>query len=146
MRIVPPIIAGVYLLAALGLHYLFPTAKLINSPYHFIGIIFVVVSILIGAWAVIAFKKKGTTHKIDEKPSALVTNGPYGFSRNPMYVSMAILLLGIAIYVGTTPLFLSPAAFVLTINTVYIPREEMILENIFGQEYLKYKKNVRRWL
>jgi protein-S-isoprenylcysteine O-methyltransferase Ste14 len=146
MRIVPPIIAGVCLLAAFGFDYLFPTGRLIISPYHFIGIVYGVMSFLIGAWAFLALKKSGTTHKIDEKPTVLVINGPFQYSRNPVYLSMAMLLVGIAIYVGTIPLFLAPVAFVLIITTAYIPREEKILEDIFGQEFLNYKKSVRCWL
>ncbi len=56
------------------------------------------------------------------------------------------MLLEVAILVGAIPVFLAPLAFFLTINAVFIPREEERLECIFGQEYLKYKNRVRRWL
>lgn len=97
-------------------------------------------------WAVQLFKKKETTHDPTETPTALVTTGPYLFTRNPMYLGMTSILLGIALFIGTIPLFLAPIAFVITINATFIPREEKILENFFGREYLEFKNKVRRWL
>ncbi len=79
-------------------------------------------------------------------PTALVTTGPFRFSRSPMYLGVTCLLLGIALLVGTLPLFLAPVAFALTMNASYIPREERNLERQFGQEYMDYKNRVRRWL
>ncbi len=97
-------------------------------------------------WAVQLFKKKETSHDPAETPTTLVTSGPYRFTRNPMYLGMTSILLGIAIFIGTISLFLAPLAFCITINATFIPKEEKILENIFGSEYLDYKNKVRRWV
>ena len=146
MRIRPPFLAGLYLLAALGLNYLFPETTVIHSPYHFIGIVALGAGIVLAVGALRLFKKKGTPHNPFAMPTALVTTGPFRFSRSPMYLGVTCLLLGIALLVGTLPLFLAPVAFALTMNASYIPREERNLERQFGQEYMDYKNRVRRWL
>ncbi len=92
------------------------------------------------------FQKCKTPIKPTETPAAMVTDGPYRVTRNPMYLGFVIMLLGAAVWVGTLPMFLAPAAFFLIISLVYIPREEEKMEKIFGQGYRDYKKRVRRWL
>src|SRR3989338_8411118 len=139
IRIYPPIIAGIYLLLALGLDYFFPSVKMVQPPFNFLGIVLIV-------WASRLFRKKGTTHHPYDEPTVLVTTGSFRFSRNPMYLGMSFVLLGIAIFIATIPLFLAPLAFFLTINTAVIPREERKLMKIFDQKYSDYKNHVRRWL
>ena len=145
-RIPPPILAALYLSAALGLHYLFPHARIIPSRYRFLGIAILGSGIFLTGWAFRLCKKKGTTRNPYGTPTAVVATGPFRFSRNPMYLGVSLVLLGAAIFVGTVPLFLAPLAFFLTMNAVFIPREETTLERVFGQEYLDYKTRVRRWL
>ena len=128
MKIRPPVIACLYLLIALGLHYLLPRVTIIHTPYRFLGILMLAVGIF---------------HK---PPTVLVTTGILRFSRNPMYLGVSLVLLGIAVLVGTLPLFFVPVAFLLTMHIVFIPREEEIMERIFGQAYRDYKNRVRRWL
>ena len=108
--------------------------------------------VLIGAgmvlavWSVILFKRARTPIDTFGTPTALVVDGPFRFSRSPMYVSLTVVLSGIAVYLGTLPWFLVPVAFALTMNASHIPREEKNLERQFGQEYMDYKNRVRRWL
>ena len=146
LRIPPPILAALYLLTALGLHYLFPHTRIIPSSYRFLGIGIPGTGIFLTGWAFRLCKKKGTTRNPYGTPTAVVATGPFRFSRNPMYLGVSLVLLGVAIFVGTFPVFLAPLAFFLTMNAVFIPREEKTLERIFGREYLDYKDRVRRWL
>lgn len=146
LRIRPPILAGLYLLTALGLHFLLPGTRIVYSPHPFLGIAILGAGVFLTGWALRLFKQKGTTHNPHGMPTTLVTAGPFRFSRNPMYVGVSLVLSGIAIFVGTTPLFLAPVAFFVTMNAVFIPREEKVLERIFGQAYIDYKNRVRRWL
>ncbi len=145
-RIRPPILAGLYLLGALGLHYAFPVWKIVRPPYHLLGVIVLGAGIGVTGRALTLFKEAGTTHNPYGIPVALVTTGPFRFTRNPMYLGVTSVLLGIAILIGTLPLFLAPLLFFLTIHTVFIPDEERTLERIFGQQYVDYKSRVRRWL
>jgi len=146
MKIRPPFIALFYLLVAIGLDYFLSTKKLFLAPYNLIGILIIIGGIILMVNAVLLFKKEGTPKSPFKKPTLMVTSGPYKFTRNPMYVGITIISLGIAVYLGTIIMFLAPLAFFLTINFIFIPREEKILENLFGQKYLDYKKKVRRWL
>jgi len=145
IRIYPPIIAGIYLLLALGLDYFFPSVKIVQPPFNFFGIVIIVGGVVLMVWAFRLFGEKGTTHHPHDEPTVLVTTGPFRFSRNPMYSGLSFVLLGITIFIGTISLFLAPLAFFLTINAVVIPREERKLMKIFGQKYSDYKNHVRRW-
>ncbi len=146
LRIRPPVLAGLYLLAALGLQSLFPGAKIIEWPYTLLGIVILGTGVSLTGCALTLFRKKGTTHVPHGMPTALVTAGPFRVTRNPMYLGVSCVLLGVAVLVGTLPVFLAPLAFFATMSAVFVPREEKTLERIFGQEYLNYKNRVRRWL
>ena len=85
---------------------------------------------------------------IDPRKSVarLVTHGPFRFTRNPSYLSFAVYYVGIASLVNTRwPLFLLPLVL-LVVQRGVIEREEQYLERKFGQEYLRYKARVRRWI
>ncbi|MEK7519194.1 MAG: isoprenylcysteine carboxylmethyltransferase family protein [Patescibacteria group bacterium] len=146
MKIRPPIIALFYLLAALGVNYLSSATKIISSPYNLIGVILIGAGIFLLLWAAWQFSKKNTTRNPFGVPVVLITTGPFLFTRNPMYLGMTLNLLGIAFLVGTIPFLFTPLAFILTIQSFFIPLEEKKLEKIFGKEYLGYKDRVRRWL
>ncbi len=81
-----------------------------------------------------------------EPVKALVVEGPFSFSRNPVYLSMALLYAGIASMVNALwAMLLLPVALIV-INRGVIDREEEYLERRFGEEYVSYKKKVRRWI
>jgi protein-S-isoprenylcysteine O-methyltransferase Ste14 len=79
-------------------------------------------------------------------PSVLITDGPYRFTRNPMYVAELASWLGWALFFGNLAVFLGCIALLLVVNLVFVPREERSLEAAFGQAYLMYKERVPRWL
>ena len=94
------------------------------------------------------FKKAGTTYHptVPGEATALVTSGVYQYTRNPMYVGMALVLFGIAIWYGSVLAFLLMLAFIGLVTAVQILPEEKALERLFGDEYRIYKHNVPRWL
>jgi len=142
----PPLIAGAYLLAALALNYVVPTATIVTAPYNALGAVIVAAGLALVIWAVRLFRRAGTTHLPWGTPTALVADGPYRFTRNPMYLGMLLVLLGIAFFLGTLPMFLAPLAFYLTIDATAIPREEAMLTRSLGEAYVAYTRRVRRWL
>ena len=92
------------------------------------------------------FHKHKTPIKPFGEPSALVLEGPFRYSRNPMYLAMVVILVGIAVSIGTvTPLVVIPV-FAWLITRRFIVKEEEAMERRFGAEYLDYKRKVRRWL
>ena len=93
------------------------------------------------------YKSKANINPIHlEKSNAFVTNGIYRFSRNPMYLSLAGLLVAWAVYLQSTVSFLGVFLFIYLLTQWQIKPEEYWLEKKFGESYLAYKKKVRRWI
>ena len=98
--------------------------------------------------AVNSFKKQSTTVnpiKI-ENASSLVTSGVFEYSRNPMYLGMALILLGLALMFNVIGGTLFTLLFTTYITKFQIKPEEEVMESLFGEDFLKYKKNVRMWI
>lgn len=81
-----------------------------------------------------------------ENASAIVSTGLYRFSRNPMYLGMAIVLLGWTVVLGNPVCFFGLPLFMGYIQRFQIIPEENALARRFGEEYLAYARRVRRWL
>ncbi|NIT57691.1 MAG: isoprenylcysteine carboxylmethyltransferase family protein [Aliifodinibius sp.] len=80
------------------------------------------------------------------KASSLVTNGIYSISRNPMYVGLLLILGGYGFYLGNVLVFAMIPLFIAYMNRYQIMPEEKVMEEKFGEEYQKYKSEVRRWI
>ena len=145
-RILPPTYLWIYLLLCIGLHFIMPIKQIIPFPYRYIGIALIIVGLWLNIWADGLFKKRKTTVNPFDESAAFVLDGPFKFSRHPMYLGMVVLLLGVAIVLGSLITFVIPLAFFLTMEIAFISVEEDAMEKIFGQEYLDYKKRVRRWI
>ena len=78
--------------------------------------------------------------------TALITDDVYRLTRNPMYLGIVLMLLGIALATGSLPCYLASLAFFLIIDVVFCPYEERKLEQAFGSDYARYVGAVRRWL
>ncbi|PJG84148.1 methyltransferase family protein [Caviibacterium pharyngocola] len=90
---------------------------------------------------------KTTVHPLQlEKTSVLVTNGIYRISRNPMYLSLLLLLISWCLYLGSLGGLLGVILFVFIINELHIKPEEKVLTEYFGNQYREYQRKVRRWV
>jgi protein-S-isoprenylcysteine O-methyltransferase Ste14 len=144
--ILPPTYLAIFLLTAVGLHFIQPVYQLISYPFTNIGVILVIVGLGLNYWADALFRKSNTTVKPQEKPTTLVTSGFFRFTRNPMYLGMVLMLLGEAVFLGSLITFIFPILFFVIIEWVFLPEEERNLEKAFGKSYISYKKKVRRWI
>lgn len=81
-----------------------------------------------------------------ERASVLVTHGIYRFTRNPMYLSLLLLLVAYASHLGSWAAFVGPTAYVAYITRFQILPEERVLAAKFGDEFAAYKRRVRRWI
>jgi len=81
-----------------------------------------------------------------ERASALVTSGVFRWTRNPMYLGLALALLGWAAFLAHPLAALGVPAFVVWMNRWQIPREERALAALFSEEFARYRTRVRRWL
>jgi protein-S-isoprenylcysteine O-methyltransferase Ste14 len=148
LKIPPP----VYMLAFAGLMWLlnkhFPISQFIFAPWNKIGLLAIGAAFLLDLSSLVLFLIKKTTPNPlrPDNSKNLVITGMYRFSRNPMYVGLTLLLLGWAIYLGSITPFLLVPFYPLLLTVQQIRPEERILEQTFGQDYLDYKQNVRRWL
>lgn len=92
------------------------------------------------------FRRKGTTVNPTKQPDQLVTDGLYRISRNPMYLGMLMILLGVPLVQASLLGLLSPILFFLWMDRTIIPREEQVIGRFFGEPYQRYKMMTRRWL
>jgi protein-S-isoprenylcysteine O-methyltransferase Ste14 len=98
------------------------------------------------AAAVRTFRRAGTPVPGNQPTTAIVREGPFRYSRNPIYLAFSLFQLGLALWVNSPWLMLTLAPAVVLMSLVVIPREERYLERKFPGEYQAYKASVRRWL
>ena len=135
---------GIVLAAAI--HFLFPLQQLLVFPWRLAGLLPLVIGIVLNLMADQALKTHNTTVKPLDISSTLITRGVFTISRNPMYLGMTLILLGIALLLGSaTPLVVVIVLPVL-FDLVFITPEEKMLEDAFGEEFRQYRKQVRRWI
>jgi protein-S-isoprenylcysteine O-methyltransferase Ste14 len=97
-------------------------------------------------WFIRTMRGANTTLDVNKPVSSLVQDGPFRYSRNPGYLSLAMIYAGIAILRNALwAILLLPLLLVVTQREL-IEREERYLERTFGEEYLAYKRRVRRWV
>ena len=142
----PPFIFLISILIGLGLNRARPMSVVPENLAMPFGVAFIVAAI---ALAFLGFRELGrhkTTIRPDEPSAAIVKTGPYRFTRNPLYVSLSALHLGIGLWMNNlwVVVMLVPVGVVMT--TQVIAREEAYLERAFGEDYLRYKASVRRWI
>ena len=145
-KLQPPFYFFLCLIISIILHFIIPIYLLITVPYNYFGLILIIIGSLITVWADWLFKQAKTTVKPGQQSNLLVIKGPYKISRNPMYLGMLMILLGISFILGTLIAFLSPVIFYLIMQFIFIPLEEKMLQQKFNQQFLNYKKQTRRWL
>ena len=147
LKLPPPIWALIYVLIAGVISWFLNWSKMPGLPLPPLGILLVAISWILPVWAFVLFRREGTEIEPTSVTNrTLVTSGPYQFTRNPMYLGLVILTLGIAIWVGAWPMFGAPIALFATANWVHIPFEEAKMRRQFGSVYDNYVARVRRWI
>ena len=107
-----------------------------------------VIGMSLGVMGVTQFRKAQTTPNPQalEKVSSLVTSGIYGYSRNPMYLGLVLILLGWAFYLSHFLSFVLLPVFILYMTRLQIQPEEQMMARKFGKTYQAYLNKVRRWI
>ena len=142
----PPLLFGIFLLVGLLLNYLWPIGFLPQSILPFLTLALFAASALIGFHAHQEMARLKTPVNTSRPATALATNGPFRFSRNPLYVSLMLVYLGFAVLFNSLWLFALAFAFFFVLQRGVIEREEFYLERKFGDDYRQYKARVRRWV
>jgi protein-S-isoprenylcysteine O-methyltransferase Ste14 len=142
----PPLLFVLPILAFLALEWFVPTSFVHGAFRWMLGALVFVTGIALVAGGFITQKRAGTD-PIPFKPSTrIVAHGIYRFTRNPMYLGFALCTFGLAILVDSAWMLLAVPIGLILIDRIVITREERYLERKFGEEYLSYKRRVRRWI
>lgn len=144
--ILPPTYFWLGIIISLLFHFVLPVVEVIPFPWTFFGIVLMILGAVLNVWADQVFKKRSTTVKPFERPTVLVTDGPFAWSRHPMYHGMVAILLGISMICGSLSSFVGPLFYWLIIRFRFIPAEERLMAEVFGEQYNEYKRKVRSWV
>ena len=147
VKIPPPIWTFAMLIIAYGLQQTFTLAALPVAQSAIASVFLVAAGLALAFWAERNFAAAGT-EIMPASPAnkTLVTEGPFRFTRNPMYLGLMTATLGVAVFFGTLAFFAVPALLFLLVNFVFVPFEEAKMARQFGTQYTEYCARVRRWL
>ena len=146
MKIYPPLMVLAGIITQLLLGYIAPVQPILSETWQYIGIALMVLGFATILLVARSFRKHETTIIPDGQPSALMEGGLFAHSRNPIYIAMAVLLIGSGLAIGHIWALIVVPLFVLLVQQIWIVKEEENLETEFGQIYRNYKMRVRRWL
>lgn len=148
VRLPPPLVFLLLIGAGVGLRYLVVPPPLPGSRavQFAVGGAFVVLALFIGGSAVGLFKKSGQDPAPWKPSPSLVLQGAYRFTRNPMYVSMVLVQIGIGVVLDNLWIVVGAAFGIVIVHYTAVLREEAYLEEKFGDDYRQFKKRVRRYL
>ena len=145
-KIPPPIIA-------LVVGIIISASSAIIKPFNIYGIEFVAIVIMAGSFLIIIlsinkFKKENTTiNPMDlTQTIKLVVTGTFALSRNPMYLGLAGILIGVTLFLKAWLGFIAIPIFIMYINKYQIAPEEKILTEKFKDDYISYCSTVKRWI
>ncbi len=147
-RIPPPVVALCCAALAWGLARAVPEWALDLPARLAIALTIGGAGLLLEIWALLHFRRAGTTISplAPQRSRAVVQDGPYRFTRNPMYLGMALQVTAVGFWLAHPLALIGPAAFVAYITRFQILPEERAILARFGEPYARYLKSVRRWL
>jgi len=145
-KVLPPTYFLLALVVTALLHFLWPIHRYLEPPVSLIGLAPLAAGVALNVLADREFKRHQTTVKPFERSSALITAFPFSISRNPMYLGLTAILLGIAVLLGSVSALLPVVAFAILMDRRFVRVEERMLAERFGEEWARYQGRVRRWL
>jgi protein-S-isoprenylcysteine O-methyltransferase Ste14 len=142
----PPLIWLVNAVISILVHLLIRLPIMRYSICRVCGIVFIVLAPTLALSALRTMKAAGTNVHPSEPALALVRGGPFRFTRNPMYLALCLLQVALGFFLNDliTLLFVVPLAVIFHYGVIL--REERYLTAKFGEPYLQYKREVRRWI
>jgi protein-S-isoprenylcysteine O-methyltransferase Ste14 len=145
IKLYPPLLALLFIVAMLGLHFCCAPPGPTYPALHVLGFALIAAGAGMTLWSAAWFRKNKTTIDPRGNPGYLAREGLYRFSRNPMYLGMLIVLLGVSLALGDWISFLAPLVFMWIVTARFIRHEEQALLACFGDDYRQYQGRVRRW-
>ena len=145
-KTLPPTYLFGAIILTTALHFLIPGYQLLVFPWRFLGFLPISTGVVLNLMADQTLKKHLTTVKPFEGSNTLITNGVYSLTRNPMYLGMTLIVLGIVLLLGSASPFVVAIAMPILFERVFILHEEKILEDTFGDRFREYRRQVRKWI
>jgi protein-S-isoprenylcysteine O-methyltransferase Ste14 len=145
----PPLLFLGALAAGSLLSFVLPIGPRLASPNGLalaVGVTFVAIGFALAALSVRRFRLAGTSVVPGEKSTALVVEGPYRFTRNPIYIAFMLVYFGLALILTSLWVLLLLIPVLIVLQRGVVLREEDYLERQFGETYRKYQARVPRWL
>ena len=142
----PPLLFVLPILASLALEWFVPTSFVPGAFRWLLGALIFAAGIALTGGGFITQKRAGTDPIPFNPSTRIVSHGLYRFTRNPMYLGFALCTFGLGILVDSAWMLLAVPSGLILIDRIVITREERYLERKFGEEYLGYKRRVRRWI
>jgi protein-S-isoprenylcysteine O-methyltransferase Ste14 len=147
VKLPPPVWVLIYALLGGAASAAFPWRRLIDLRVLPLGAALLAGGLALSVWAALLFRAEGTElNPTSPSNKKLVIRGPFRWTRNPMYLSLVIVTLGLAFAIGALPMFAVPALVFATASLVHIPFEEAKMRRQFGAAFDDYVVRVRRWL
>ena len=141
-----PVMYGAALLIGLAAEFALPIAHLPRTTSLWLGVATIAISIAIVVSAVKALARGQTAFDARKPTNTIVTDGAFRYSRNPTYLSLTLLYIGVALVLRSSWVLLMVLPAVLVTHWGVVLQEERYLEAKFGEEYRRYKASVRRWV
>ena len=144
--VLPPLLYGAAFILGLLLHWGFPLHVLPTTLARGIGVVCVLVSLPLALMTLRVLSHAHTPVDPMKPTTALVTEGPFRYSRNPIYVALTLLYVGVALLINALWILLLVVPALMALRYGVIAREEAYLTRKFGDAYRQYTTQVRRWL
>ena len=146
IRVPPPLIYLLPLILGLLLNRRAPVPFLPRSAARGLGWPLIGSGVVLNGWFLRTIRDADVPIRTDKPVPRLTTEGPFRYTRNPSYLALAMLYAGIAVLRNSPWAILFLPVVLVVIRREVIGREERYLERTFGEEYLAYKRRVRRWV
>ena len=134
------------LVGGAAINFLLPFSLLPGIWVRLAGAVFLVIGVGLFAWARVAFRRHRTALMPWSPSAALVRDGPFSFSRNPVYLSFLVFYFGASLAFDTGYILVMLVVVFVLFDRKQIPREERYLRQRFGDDYADYMSKVRRWI
>jgi protein-S-isoprenylcysteine O-methyltransferase Ste14 len=145
LPIKPPYVFVIAMLIGFAVHWIRPVAAR-PDRWGGLGIIFCVLAVSLAGWAWLALKRHHTDVRPWKPTTAIVADGPFALSRNPIYLGFALFQVGVGLWADALAVVLLTIPAVAATNKWIIAREESYLTRKFGEQYTEYTKQARRWM
>ena len=143
---IPPLIYLFFLAVGSVFDFLYPVGLLSSPVQYTVGFALIAASAVLLPFVLGRFRASGTNLDVRKPTTAIISDGPYHFSRNPAYLSLSLLYPGIGVAADSVWILGLLLPTLVVMHCGVIAREERYLEAKFGEEYLRYKRSVRRWI